>query len=191
MHGVRLPAQLQTMLPMPSTLLHRPSSDEYAPYYSRYIDLLPEGDLFDLLEQQRDETLTLMKGLSEEAAARRYAPGKWSLKEVLGHVIDTERIFAYRALCISRGERQPLPGYDQDAYVAGANFDARTVVDLAEEHRAVRQATVALFRSLDEAELNRRGIANEVELSVRATAYIIAGHERHHIRIIHERYLTP
>ncbi len=176
---------------MPSALPKRPSPDEYAPYYGRYIDLLPEGDLFDLLERQRDEMLALMNGLSEEEAGRRYAPGKWSLKEVFGHVIDTERIFAYRALCIGRGERRALPGYDQDAYVAGAHFDARPIEDFAEEYRAVRRATILLFRNLSEEELNRRGIANGVELSVRAAAYIIAGHERHHVRIIRERYLNP
>lgn len=175
---------------MPSpALLERPAPDEYAPYYKRYIDLLPEGDLLGLLEEQRDETLALMSGLSEEEASRRYAPGKWSLKEVLGHVIDTERIFAYRALCISRGERRALPGYDQDAYVAGASFDERAVEDLAEEYRAVRRATILLFRGLSEEALSRRGTANEAELSARAAAYIIAGHERHHLRIIRERYL--
>lgn len=176
---------------MPSALQQPPPSDEYAPYYAGYIDLLPEGDLFDLLEQQRDETLALMDSLSAEEAGHRYAPDKWSLKEVFGHVIDSERIFAYRALCISRGERQALPGYDQDAYVAAASFDARAIEDLAEEYRAVRQATVLLFRSLSEEELRRRGTANEVELSARAAAYIIAGHERHHLRIIRERYLNP
>lgn len=174
---------------MSSALLQRPTPDEYAPYYGKYIDLLPEGDLLDLLAQQCNETLSLMKDLSEEDAERRYAPGKWSLKEVLGHVIDTERIFAYRALCIGRGEQKALPGYDQDAYAAGAHFDARTVEDLAEEYRAVRQSTIALFRGLNEAALKRRGVANEVELSARAAACIIAGHERHHVQIIRERYL--
>lgn len=171
-------------------MLQRPAPDEYAPYNAQYVDLVPGGDVLDLLEKQREEMLVLLDSLSEEEAEHRYAPGKWSLKEVVGHLIDTEWIFAYRALCFARGEQQALPGYDQDAYVEGADFDERSVDDLATEYRAVREATLLLFRSLSAEAWSRRGIANEQTLSVRAAAYVVAGHERHHLQIIRERYLS-
>lgn len=167
----------------------RPGQDEYAPYYEKYVSLVPEGGVVEGLERQGAETLALLRGLSEARGAHRYAPDKWSVKQLVGHVIDTERIFAYRALAISRGERQPLPGMDQDEYMAGVDFDARTLSSLADEFEAVRRSNVLLFRHLSPEAWGRRGTASDYEVTVHALAYILAGHEAHHIRILRERYL--
>jgi hypothetical protein len=167
----------------------RPESNEYAPYYEKYISLVPEGGVVETLERQLEETLALLGGVSEEKAASRYEPGKWSVKEVVGHLIDAERIFAYRALAIARGDRARLPGMEQDEYMASANFDARTLVDLLDEFAHVRRANIHMFRALDADAWTRRGVASENEVTVRAIAHIIAGHEAHHVRILRERYL--
>ena len=167
----------------------RPSSGEYAPYYEKYVSLVPVGDVVETLERQVAETLALLRELTEEQGASRYAPGKWSVKEVIGHLIDAERVFAYRALRFARGDRTPLPGFEQDDYVTAGNFDARPLADLADEFEHVRRSTVALLRPLGEVEWGRSGTASDKEVSVRAIAYIIAGHELHHMRILRERYL--
>jgi hypothetical protein len=169
-------------------LIDRPDSSEHAPYFEKYISLVPEGDVIDLLERQVDDTIRLVGGLSDTQALYRYAPGKWSLKEVVGHLADTERVFAYRALRIARNDQTPLPGFDENLFVANAGFDARPLADLVEDFRLVRRATVALFRSFTAEMIARRGISNDKTLSVRALAYITAGHERHHMGIIRERY---
>lgn len=167
----------------------RPEPNEYAPYYEKYVSLVPETDLVGSLERQGAETLALLRGLSEEQGAHRYAAGKWSVKQLVGHVNDGERIFSYRALAIARGERQPLPGMEQDEYMAAVDFDARTLADLADEFETVRAATLHLLRHLSPEAWARRGIASDNEVTVRALAYIIAGHEAHHVRILRERYL--
>jgi hypothetical protein len=167
----------------------RPHESEYAPYYGKYISLIPEGDFFLLLNKQLDETVGLLRNLTETQAGTRYEPGKWSIKAVLGHLVDTERIMCYRALRIARADETPLPGFEQDDYVRAANFDSRTLANLIEEYLAVRAATVALFRNLDAAAIARRGTANEVPVTVRALAYIIAGHERHHVKVLQTKYL--
>ena len=167
----------------------RPEPDEYAPYYEKYVSLVPDADLVETLERQGAETLALLRGLSEEQGARRYEPGKWSVKQLVGHINDGERIFAYRALAVARGERQPLPGMDQDEYMAGVDFDARTLASLADEFEAVRAATLQLLRHLSPEAWARRGTASDNEVTVRALAYIIAGHEGHHVRVLKERYL--
>lgn len=167
----------------------RPSADEFAPYYGRYINAVPDGDVLALLERQIGETLALLRTIPEARGSHRYAPGKWSIKEVLGHMADTERVFAYRALRFARGDRTPLPGFEQNDWVPFSNADARPLGELAEELRLVRGATVALFRGLDDAALARRGTASGVEFTTRALAWIIAGHERHHLRVLGERYL--
>ncbi|HKG91331.1 MAG TPA: DinB family protein [Gemmatimonadaceae bacterium] len=167
----------------------RPSESEYLPYYHKYVTLVPEGDIVGLLAQQVGETLGLLRGVSEERGMRRYAEGKWSIKEVAGHMADTERIFAYRALRIARADRTPLPGYEQDDYVRAANFDQRPLADLTDELAQVRRATVALFRGFDAEAWTRTGTANNAEVSVRALAYIIAGHERHHLDVLRTKYL--
>ncbi len=167
----------------------RPGSGEYAAYYEKYVSKVPEGDVLEALERQGSETLALLRSLTEERGAHRYGPDKWSVKQLVGHVVDTERIFTYRALAIARGERQPLPGMDQDEYMAGADFDSRTLSDLADEFESVRAATLHLFRHLSPEAWARRGTASGNEVTVRALAYVIAGHEAHHVRVLKERYL--
>lgn len=166
----------------------RPAAAEYDPYYGRYIDKVPEGDLLRTLEAQGRATQAVLAGLSDAAALHRYAAGKWSIKEVIGHVADTERVYAYRALRFARADATALPGFDENAWVPAGSFDARSVADLAAELDAVRRATLALFRGLDGAALARRGTANDAAVTVRAIAWIIAGHERHHVALLHERY---
>jgi hypothetical protein len=172
-----------------TTFRERPDATEHDPYYSRYIDQVPEGDVLDTLGWQLGDTLAFLRGLPESAGDARYAPGKWSVKEVVGHVSDTERIMAYRALRIARGDTTPLPGFEQDDYVKTAHAGRRPLAALASELESVRNATLSLFRSLDDDALLRRGLANKVEVTPRALAYIIAGHERHHLEILRTRYV--
>ena len=174
---------------MPSLTATPPDSNEYAPYYGKYLALVPAGDVVETLSRQLDETLSLLRGLSEDQAASRYAPGKWSIKEVVGHILDTERIFAHRAFRFARNDQQPLPGFEQDDYVAAAAFGNRRLSDLTTEFEHLRRANLCLFASLDETAWLRRGVASDNEVSVRALAYIMAGHEAHHMQIVRERYL--
>ncbi len=176
--------------PMSHLLISRPEPGEFAPYYARYLGAVPGGDLLRLLEEQGAEMLDLLRAFGEAQGTHRYAPGKWSVKEVIGHVSDTERIFAYRALRFARADATPLPGFEQDDYVAAAGFDRRALADLAEEFADVRKATIKLFAGLDARALTRAGIASSHPMTVRAAAWIIAGHEQHHARILRERYLT-
>jgi DinB superfamily len=172
-----------------STASFRPQPRDNAPYYDRYISLVPGNDVLAAFEDQRRQTLLFLSGRTEADGDLRYAPDKWSLKEVLGHVNDTERIMAYRALRISRGDATPIEGYEQDDYVRNGPFARCPLSDLIEDYIAVRRATVSLFRNLDEAAWSRRGVANKLEITVRALAYVIAGHELHHRRILEEKYL--
>lgn len=166
-----------------------PSKDEFDSYYQGYIEKVEGKQLSLTLRQQRAKMLELIDGLTEEQADYRYAPGKWSVKEVLGHLLDTERVFVYRAMSVARDEKQSLPGFDQDEYVKTGNFDQRSVESLRAEYEAVRNATIALFESLDEASWLKTGMANDVTVSVRAIGYIVPGHEAHHFAILRERYL--
>jgi uncharacterized damage-inducible protein DinB len=168
----------------------RPQAGEYAPYYERYVSLVEGEDILNTLDQQRREMMLLLSCREEEEGDFRYAPEKWSAKEVLGHICDTERIFAYRALRIARADATPLEGFEQDDYVRNGGFARCPVADLVEEFIAVRRATISLLRNLDEAAWLRRGLANKSEVSVRALAYIIAGHELHHRRILEEKYFA-
>ena len=170
-------------------MIPRPARDEYAPFYHTYVGAVPDGDLLGMLDESLQETLGLLGGIGEGGGGRRYAEGKWSVREVVGHMADTERVMAYRALRIARGDRTPLPGFDENAFVAAAGFDRRTLADLSDELAAVRAATLHLFRPLDEEALARRGTASGSEVTVRALAWIVAGHEMHHRRILRERYL--
>ena len=167
----------------------RPQPAEYAPYYDRYISLIQGNDILAALDEQRRQMLLLLSGRTESDGDLRYAPEKWSQKEVLGHINDTERIMSYRALRIARGDATPIEGFEQDDYVRNSPFALRPLADLIEDYIAVRRATVSLFRNLDEAAWTRQGVANKNEVTVRALAYIIAGHELHHRRIIEEKYL--
>jgi hypothetical protein len=168
----------------------RPARNEYAAYYDRYISLVPEGDIVGVIEKQKDETLSLLRGISEDRAGHRYAADKWSIKEVVGHVIDAERVFAYRALRFGRGDSTELAGFEQDDYVKTGGFDGRTLADLACEFEHVRDSTISLLRNLDTVALARTGVASENLVSVKALVYIIAGHELHHMSVLRERYLN-
>jgi DinB superfamily len=173
-----------------TTIPARPRPEEYDGYYDTYISEVTEGDLLETLGALRDGTAALLAGLTKAQADYRYAEGKWSLKEVICHVADAERIFSYRALRIARGDEMPLASFDEDIYVRTSGCSRRTLPDLARELRTVREATLALFASLDEAAWMRVGTASNKRISVRALGYIIAGHERHHIRVVRERYLA-
>jgi hypothetical protein len=172
----------------------RPQPEEYAPYYDRYVSLVRPNeasghDILTTLDDQRRQMLLLLSGRPEADGDLRYAPDKWSLKEVLGHLNDTERIMSYRALRIARGDQSPIEGYEQDDYVRNGPFAKLSLSDLIEDYIAVRRASLSLFRNLDKADWSRRGVANKNEVTVRAIAYIIAGHELHHRGIIEEKYL--
>lgn len=168
----------------------RPGPDEYAPYYGKYVSLIPEDDIVAALEKQPPELMALLSTRKEADGDLRYAPGKWSAKEVLGHVIDTERVFSYRALRIARNDQTPMEGFEQDDYVKYGPFGQCSLARLVEEFKSVRLATLSLFRGLDEAAWVRRGVANKNGVSVRAIAYIIAGHELHHRNILKEKYFA-
>jgi hypothetical protein len=167
-----------------------PDHTEAAPYYFTYIDQVPEGDLCTMLEAQGRDVLALLRDIPEAQSRHRYAPGKWSLREVVSHVNDTERLFVFRAFWFARGFDTPLPGFDQDVAIAAAHADDRTWADLVEEFAAVRAATVPFFRSLPAEAWTRRGIASDNPFTVRALAYIVVGHVAHHVRILRERYLS-
>jgi hypothetical protein len=174
---------------MTDSTISKPDETEYLPYYGKYISLVPDGDIVAALEGQLDETLALLRSISESEAGFRYAPDKWSIKELLGHVIDTERIFAYRALRFARNDKTPLPGYEQDDYIRNASFDDCRLADLASEFENVRRSNIFFFKHLNYEAWTRRGLANDSEVSVRALAYIIAGHELHHCEILRSKYL--
>ena len=167
----------------------RPAADEHAEYYGRYITKVPNGDIVSTLKGQIPQTLSLIRSLPEAKGGHRYAPDKWSIREVVGHMSDCERVFAYRAMRFSRNDPTTLPGFDENLFVANARFDARTLASLADEFEAVRAASVAFFGSLDDEEWGRRGVANNKAMSVRALAWTTAGHELHHLSILRERYL--
>ena len=179
---------LEEVAVQPTLVIARPQAGEYAPYYERYISLIGENDILSTLDRQRRETVLLLSGLSEEQGDFRYAPDKWSAKQVLGHVCDTERVFAYRALRIARGDATPMEGFEQDDYVKNGPFARHAIAEVIEDYIAVRRATISLLRSLEEAAWSRRGIANKNDVTVRALAYTIAGHEVHHRRILEEKY---
>jgi len=173
------------------TTIERPQADEYYDFYGPYIARVPDGNLISLLREQAVETVTMLQDLTPQQANHAYSPGKWTVKEVVGHISDAERIFAYRALRIARNDPTPLSPFDENAYVANGNFSSRSLPDLLEELQVVRASTIHLARSLDAETLARRGVASGHGISVRALLYIIAGHERHHADLLRERYLSP
>ncbi|HEY5939619.1 MAG TPA: DinB family protein [Gemmatimonadales bacterium] len=166
----------------------RPAADEAAPYYQRYIARVSGENIGEQLVDQLAEVERLLGPLDDTAALARYAPGKWSVKEILGHLADVERIFSYRLLRISRGDVTPLPGFDENAYVPIAEFDKRLLRDLAAEFRAVRLSTIALLNGLPSDSWSRRGSASGNPVSARALAYIIVGHVSHHLGVLRDRY---
>lgn len=167
----------------------RPNSDEHAPYYSKYISLVPDGDIVATLAAVRADTLTLLNSISESQAMFAYAPGKWNIKEMLGHVIDGERVFGYRALWFARNNTTALPSMEQDDFVKFGNHAQRPWSDIVAEYDHLRSSTVDLFGSFDQEALLRRGVASGVEISVRGLAWNIAGHDLHHRAILKSQYL--
>ncbi|HZI28526.1 MAG TPA: DinB family protein [Gemmatimonadaceae bacterium] len=167
----------------------RPAPDEYAPYYGRYIEKVPDGDVVRTLREHRETTSAFLRGIPDAKGGHRYAPDKWSIREVVGHLSDCERIFAYRALRFARADETLLPGFDENEFVKRARLDERPMTSLIAELEAVRGATVALFDGLFPDEWSRVGNANGKAMSVRALAWTIAGHELHHLGILRERYL--
>jgi uncharacterized damage-inducible protein DinB len=171
--------------------MHRPDDTEYSPYFARYVERVPEGDI---VAQLRENSATLgatIAGLDEARGAHRPEPGKWSVREMLGHMIDVERVFVYRALCIARGDTAPLPSFDQNDYAAAAGSDARQLSDLRDELRALRESTIRFFASLLPDAWTRSGVAGGNNISVRAIAHIIVGHTQHHLQVLAERYDVP
>jgi uncharacterized damage-inducible protein DinB len=167
----------------------RPREDEAAPYYFTYINQVQGDDPGVVIETQLDETLGFLSSVSEERSLYRYAPDKWSIRQVLNHITDTERAFAFRALWFARGFEDPLPSYDQNIAAAGAGADRVAWAEHVEEFRRVRLATISLFRNMPEEGWMRRGVASGNPFTVRALAYIIAGHVTHHVTVLRERYL--
>lgn len=167
----------------------RPKSSDYASYYDRYISKIQTEDIIIYLKNQEIEFCKLIDSISEKEGSFRYAEGKWSIKELLGHIIDTERIMSYRALCIARGEAKHLPGFEHDDYVSNGNFDDRTLTDLMDEFAHLRKSNIILFRSFNAEVMNRFGTASENKISVLALLFIIAGHLLHHQEILLEKYL--
>ncbi len=175
---------------MASVMIARPDATEYAPFYSGYVNAVPEGDLIALLERQGDETLRLLGGITETKSQERYAPGKWTIREVAGHMIDAERVFTYRALTFARADPGPLPSFDENAWAGSSNAGSRTMRELGQEFSVLRASTLSLFRGFTEESFARSGIASKHAITVRALAYIVAGHERHHVKILRDRYLS-
>ncbi|GIP57847.1 DinB family protein [Paenibacillus woosongensis] len=169
--------------------LSKPQSGEYLEHFEEYIREVPEGELISLLELQPEEAMLKLGTLSDEAGNYKYAEGKWSLKEVLGHITDTERVMSYRLLRIARGDKTPLPGFNEELFVSHANFERLSIQQLLKDFTTVRKATLSLIRQLDDEAWQRAGTASGGPVSSRALAYIIAGHAIHHFRIIRERYL--
>lgn len=170
--------------------MRRPAESDYAPGFARYIDLVPEADIVAAMEKQSEETQQLIASLDEERANHRYAPGKWSIKGVLGHVADGEKIFGYRMLAIARGEKQSLPGFEENEYAENAHFDDWSLRDLAELLAVVRRGNLLTMRNLSDEDWSRRGVANNNETTALAIAFAMLGHERHHLRVLREKYLS-
>jgi hypothetical protein len=168
--------------------MERPTETEYAPFYAGYVTLVPETDILGVLAGQAAEIRRLAASVPAGRESHRYAEGKWSIRQVLGHLVDAERVFGYRAFCISRGEQAALPSFDENEYVRAARSDATPLRDLADELALVRESNLVVLRRLEPAEWVRVGTASGKPVTVRALAFIMAGHPRHHVRILGERY---
>lgn len=169
------------------TIIERPASAEYAPYYGKYIDLVPEDDILGVLESQLDEVKALLRSIPESQTDVLHAPYTWTIKQVVSHLIDGERIFGYRLLRIGRGDTIALPGFDENVYAKTAGVERLSLSDLASELESVRRATLSLLRNMPDEAWPRRGVANNNPISVRALAWVIAGHVRHHVAIVRKR----
>lgn len=169
-------------------MIHRPQPNEYPAFAQAYVGSVPDENVLELLESNKQVTYDLFRKLTEEQAMHAYAEGKWTLKQVLGHMIDTERTFAYRALCFSRNNIE-LPGFDQDIYVNNTDFNSRSIQSLADEYKVTRESNMFLYRSLSEDQLLRSGNASGYPVTVRGLVYMTAGHEQYHLMLIKEKYL--
>ncbi|MHB1688541.1 MAG: DinB family protein [Ignavibacteriaceae bacterium] len=167
----------------------RPVKGDYSPYYEAYISKVEGENGIVILKSQLSSAIKYFDEIPEDKGTYSYAVGKWSIKELIGHIIDTERVFAYRAMCFARGEIKSLPGFEQDDYVKAANFNKKKLSDLTNEFKLLREANIAMFKNFDEAVFNYRGLANEKEITVLSILFIISGHAIHHINILKERYL--
>ena len=170
-------------------MIARPPEQEYDPFYFRYVSRVPEGNLIDLFEIQTQRARRFFENMSEEKANYSYAPDKWTLKEVLGHVMDFERVFAYRTLCIARGEVQSLPGFDENDYARFAGYDRIPLSMILKQYHHLRASTIALLEQIPDGAWTRTGTVNNKSISLRALAYIMPGHELHHLNVIAERYM--
>jgi hypothetical protein len=166
----------------------RPASTEYASFFAGYVSLVPESDALAVLAAQPAELQALAAKVPPEREQHRYAPGKWSVREVFGHLTDGERVFGYRAFCISRGDQASLPGFDEQSYIAGANYDQVRLGDLAADFASLRQSNLVVLRRLQAADWARGGTANGTPVTVRALAFVMAGHVRHHVGVLRARY---
>lgn len=170
-------------------MISRPQHGEYAPYAEGYIAKVPNGSVIEILEHLKDSTYNFFSKMTAEQADYAYAEGKWTLKQLLGHMIDTERVFSFRALCFSRGDKNSFPGFDQDEYVAASTFNSRSIQDLANEFKSLRTANIYLYSALTEEQSLMMGVASNNPVSVRALVYMTAGHELYHLDLIKERYI--
>jgi hypothetical protein len=168
----------------------RPARSEYDPYYEGYVSLVPEADIIPALENQIDEISELFEKVPEERGTFAYEDGKWTIKELLSHLIDGERMFAYRVFRIARGDKTPIEGFEQDGYIENSHANGRPIAELMEEFTLLREANLILFENLEDEDWVRTGTANNVEISVRSLAWIMVGHVRHHMSILRSRYLT-
>jgi hypothetical protein len=173
---------------MPHVTLERPPASEYAPYQAGYVASVPDGDIFEILARQAESFPAFLRSFGEDRGNHRYAPGKWTVKELVGHINDSERVFAYRALRFARGDATPLPSFEQDDYVSSGNFNARSLDSLATEFAHLRATTLDLYYHLDEDAFARRGTASGFVVTVRAMAFVLAGHVAHHEGLLRERY---
>jgi len=167
----------------------RPDRGECDEYYHGYVALVPDGDILGTLARQREAFVSGLRRIPEAKGDYRYAEGKWSVKEVIGHLVDTERVMGFRSLAFARGDRTPLPGFEQDDYVAGGRFAERTIADLADEFGSLRDSHLVLLRSFRDEDWMRRGVASGYEFTTRSVAWVMAGHVMHHVRVLEERYL--
>jgi hypothetical protein len=167
----------------------RPKRDEHIEYYSTYIDKVPDGDIVDTLTRQLPEVIAFLRSIPEDKHDHAYAPGKWTIRQIVGHLSDGERVFQYRAFRFSRADTTPVPGFDENLYVDNAPFANVSMADLIAEFEDLRRASIHLYSNLDEAALSRRGSANGHEISVRAIGFILAGHVTHHEGVIRSKYL--
>jgi uncharacterized damage-inducible protein DinB len=170
-------------------VMERPKESEIPSYFQNYVNLVKKNDVIRELKDQVMDIQAIISEIPEEKEGYAYAEGKWTIKQVLGHIIDTERIFGYRAMRFARKDKTPLPGFDENAFVSNANFNDRTLYELGHEFAIVREANLAMFKTFGEEELNQVGVANGLEVSVRAIIFLVAGHATHHVHVLKTKYL--